>query len=140
LMPGMPGMPGMVRKMPGMPAMDSDGLESLSGRLLNKNDNLVPSPALPLSQGRSQAPVIKPSVGNARLLPQGTGGFLTGKPSALLQNSTARPLTASGPNVGAAEPLIQGLLEDLNLLVVFLKSKNLRKIGSRLPCLLWKNL
>lgn len=109
LMPGMPGMPGMVRKMPGMPAMDSDGLEGLSGRLLNKNDNLVPSPALPLSQGRSQAPVLKPSVGNARLLPQGTGGFLTGKPSALLQNSTARSLTASGPNVGAAEPLIQGL-------------------------------
>lgn len=49
---GRPGglMPGMVRKMPGMPAMDNDGLESLSGQLLNKNDNLVPSPALPLSQ------------------------------------------------------------------------------------------
>ena len=102
LMPGMPGMPVM-------PAMDSNGLEGLSGRLVNKNENLVPSPALPPSQGRSQVPILKPSVGNARLFPQGTGGFSTGNPSALLQNSTARSLTASKPNVGAVEPLIQGL-------------------------------
>lgn len=108
LMPGMPGIP-MGRKMPGMPAMDSDGLEGLHGRIVNKNESLVPSPALHPSQGRSQGPGLKPSVGNARFLPQGTGGFFSGKPSALLQNSAARPMTVSGPNAGAAEPLIQGL-------------------------------
>ena len=108
LMPGMPGMP-MGRKMPGMPAMDSDGLEGLHGRMVNKNESLVPSPALHPSQGRSQGPVIKPSVVNARFLPQGTGGLFSGKSSALLQNSAARPLTASGPNAGTAEPLIQGI-------------------------------
>lgn len=106
-MPGMPGMP-IIRKMPGMPSIDSDGLEGQPGRIVNKNESLVPSPALLPSQGRSQAPVLKSSVGNAKLLPHGPGGFYSGKSSALLQNSTARPLTALGPTVGAAEPLIHG--------------------------------
>lgn len=106
LMPGMPGMP-MGRKMPGMPVMDSDGLEGLPRRIVNKNEGL-PSAALTPIQGRTQAPVLKPSVGNARLLPQGTGGLFSGKPSALLQNISAKPLAAPGLIAGAAEPLFQG--------------------------------
>ena len=54
----------MIRKMP---SLDSKGLEGLPGRIVNKNESLVPSPALLPSQGRSQAPVLKSSVGNAKL-------------------------------------------------------------------------
>ena len=90
------------------PSLDSKGLEGLPGRIVNKNESLLPSLVLLPIQGHSQAPVLKSSVGNAKLLPHGHGGFYSGKSSALLQNSTARPLTDLGPTVGAVEPLIQG--------------------------------
>ncbi|GLJ48101.1 hypothetical protein SUGI_1015570 [Cryptomeria japonica] len=106
MMPGMPGMPVIpgTRKMPGMPVTDPEGWELFSrNRIGSKNETLMSSPVGNPSQGRTQAPVLKPSVGNAKLLPQGTGGFLTGKSSALLQNSAARPSLV--PNVGTPEPL-----------------------------------
>ena len=108
MMPGMPGLPG--RKMPGMPGLE-DGWEGLPrSRIPTKNEGPIPSSALLQGQGRSQAPVSKSSVINTRLLPQGTGGVftITGKTSALLQSSTNRPLASVGPNVGPAEPLVQG--------------------------------
>uniref|UniRef100_A0A0C9S288 TSA: Wollemia nobilis Ref_Wollemi_Transcript_21688_3067 transcribed RNA sequence n=1 Tax=Wollemia nobilis TaxID=56998 RepID=A0A0C9S288_9CONI len=110
MMPGMPGMmPGMPRKMPGMPGSDPDGWEGLPrGRIGSKNEGLMSSPGVTPGQGRSQASITKPSVGNSKLLPQGTGGFLSGKPSALLQNAGGRPLASLAPNVGAPEPLSQG--------------------------------
>jgi hypothetical protein len=64
----------MIRKMP---SLGSKGLEGLPGRIVNKNESLVPSSALLPSQGRSQAPVLKSSVGNAKLLLHGAGGFNT---------------------------------------------------------------
>jgi len=82
LMPGMPG----TRKMPGMPGFDNDNWEVPRNRSMPRGDGL---PA-----GRGQSPLIgkSPSL-NTRLLPQGSGGFISGK-SALLQGSgpsSARP-------------------------------------------------
>eukprot|EP01018_Ginkgo_biloba_P019370 Gb_05451 [translate_table: standard] len=64
-----------------------DGWEGLPrSRIPNKNDGPISSSAVLQGQGRSQATVSKSLVINTRLLPQGTGG----------------------PNLGAAEPLVQG--------------------------------
>eukprot|EP01018_Ginkgo_biloba_P010109 Gb_08610 [translate_table: standard] len=73
------------------------------GRWLGKNECLISSSALLQCEGCSQAPVLESSVVNTR-----TGGLFTCKTSALLQSSTNRPLEGVGPNVGAAEPLVQG--------------------------------
>jgi translation initiation factor 4G len=95
LMPGMPG----TRKMPGMPGFDNDNWEVPRNRSMPRGDGL---PA-----GRVQPPLIgkSPSL-NAKLLPQGSAGFISGKTSALLQGSGppparpsdyARPLTEKPP-------------------------------------------
>ncbi|CAN7015285.1 hypothetical protein BRARA_K00529 [Brassica rapa] len=90
MMPGMPGarkMPGMpgARQMPGMPVTDDDGWEMARSRSMPRGNRQNQQPA-----GRVQSPVIgkSPSV-NSRLLPQGSGGLLAGRPSALLQGSGA---------------------------------------------------
>ncbi|CAH8355710.1 unnamed protein product [Eruca vesicaria subsp. sativa] len=80
----MPGMPG-ARKMPGMPGarqmpvIDDDGWEMARSRSIPRGNRQNPQPT-----GR----VVdkSPSV-NSRLLPQGSGGILAGRPSALLQGS-----------------------------------------------------
>ncbi|KAK8916743.1 Eukaryotic translation initiation factor isoform 4G-2 [Platanthera zijinensis] len=72
----MPGMP-VVRKMPGMPGMDGDNWEVQRSKTMPKGDT-----------SRIQHTLQnKPSPMNSKLLPQGTGGILDGRPSALLQGS-----------------------------------------------------
>ena len=77
----MPGMPPGTRKMPGL---DSDDWE------------VVPrSRSMPRGE-RAQTPLIgkTPSI-NSKYLPQGSGGVITGKTSALLQGSAASPARTS---------------------------------------------
>ncbi|XP_004291969.1 PREDICTED: eukaryotic translation initiation factor isoform 4G-1-like [Fragaria vesca subsp. vesca] len=95
----MPRMPG-IGKMPGMPGLDSDNWEVYRSRSMTKRDNLVNSQ----SGGRVQPPLISkaPSL-NSKFLPQGSGGTITGKTSALLQGS-------GGPRtnlISGVEPLAQ---------------------------------
>ncbi|XP_068651903.1 eukaryotic translation initiation factor-like [Aristolochia californica] len=78
----MPGMPGS-RKMPGMPGIDSDNWEVPPSRSMPKSEGQMP---------RFQAPLVsKPGPFNSKLLPQGSGGLITGKTSALLQGSGPPP-------------------------------------------------
>ncbi|KAG0502588.1 hypothetical protein HPP92_002660 [Vanilla planifolia] len=72
----MPGMPG-VRKMPGMPGIDGDNWEVPRSKSMPRGDAF-----------RGQNPLLgKPSPINPKLLPQGSGGPLAGRSSALLQGS-----------------------------------------------------
>lgn len=98
LMPGMPG----TRKMPGMPGFDNDNWEVPRNRSMPRGDVSGMQPA-----GRGPPPLIGKSASlNTRLLPQGSGGFISGKTSALLQGSGAPP--ARLPNIGlVAEPASQ---------------------------------
>ncbi|VVB10930.1 unnamed protein product [Arabis nemorensis] len=103
----MPGMPG-ARKMPGMPATDDDGWEMARSRSMPRGNRQNPQPA-----GRVQSPVIinKSLSVNSRLLPQGSGGLLNGRPSALLQGNGAEPPkpvpTLTRPTVEKPQPLPQ---------------------------------
>ncbi|KAI5354037.1 PREDICTED: eukaryotic [Prunus dulcis] len=97
----MPGMPG-TRKMPGMPGLDTDNWEVYRSRSMTKRDGLGPSQ----SASRVQPPLISktPSL-NSKFLPQGSGGIIAGKTSALLQG-------AGGPStrtnlIAGIEPLTQ---------------------------------
>ncbi|KAL1210517.1 Eukaryotic translation initiation factor isoform 4G-2 [Cardamine amara subsp. amara] len=100
----MPGMPG-ARKMPGMPVTDDDGWEMARSRSMPRGNRQNPHPA-----GRVQSPVIidKSLSLNSRLLPQGSGGFMDGRPSALLQGNSAEPPkpvpALSKPTVEKPEP------------------------------------
>ncbi|KAL5547552.1 hypothetical protein UlMin_002783 [Ulmus minor] len=100
----MPGMPG-TRKMPGMPGIDNDNWEVPRTRSMPRGDGSgVPT------GGRGQTPLIgKSTPVNTRLLPQGTGGLISGKTSALLQGSggpPARPSNyGSSTEVPAQAPL-----------------------------------
>lgn len=95
----MPGMPG-ARKMPGMPGMDNDNWEVPRSRSMPRGD------ASNVHTGRVQSPLIakSPSV-NQRLLPQGSGGFMSGRTSALLQGSGASPSPAGG-NAADSKPQV----------------------------------
>lgn len=92
----MPGMPG-ARKMPGMPGMDNDNWEVPRARPVPRGaDGSGIQPA-----GRGQTPSVgKASTLNARLLPQGTGGFISNKTSALLQGAVAGASTTRPVNFG----------------------------------------
>ncbi|XP_059069198.1 eukaryotic translation initiation factor [Cryptomeria japonica] len=71
-MPGMSAMPG-TRKMPGMSVIDPDGWELFPrSQIGSKTEALVSSPVRNTGQGGTQVPDLKPSVGNAKLLPQDT--------------------------------------------------------------------
>lgn len=78
----MPGMPG-TRKMPGMPGLDNDNWEVQRSRSMPRG---VQSPLI----GKT------PSF-NQKLLPQGSGGFIGGKTSALLQGSGGPPAPSQVP-------------------------------------------
>ncbi|PIA45917.1 hypothetical protein AQUCO_01600279v1 [Aquilegia coerulea] len=79
----MPGMPG-TRKMPGAPVMDNDNWEFPRTRNMPKGD----LSGIMQSASRVQAPLVnKPSAVNSKLLPQGSGGIISGKTSALLHGS-----------------------------------------------------
>ncbi|XP_043696254.1 eukaryotic translation initiation factor-like isoform X2 [Telopea speciosissima] len=90
----MPGMPG-TRKMPGMPGMDNDNWEVPRTRSMPRGDGLT------MQSGRVQSPLIgKPGSFNSKLLPQGSGGLITGKTSALL---------GSGAPPGRPSSVVSGL-------------------------------
>ncbi|KAF8033738.1 hypothetical protein BT93_C0103 [Corymbia citriodora subsp. variegata] len=98
----MPGMPG-TRKMPGMPGMDNDNWEFPRTRTMPRGDGAGMQPP-----GRLQPPSVgkSPSL-NTRLLPQGSGGPIVGRTSALLQGSGGlRPSsTEAPPSVPAPAPV-----------------------------------
>lgn len=96
MMPGMPGIPG-TRKMPGMPGMDNDNWEVPKTRSMPRGDGSGVQPA-----GRGgQMPFIGKSTSvNTRLLPQGSGGLTSGRPSALLQGSGAPPARPTNYSFG----------------------------------------
>ncbi|KAJ4870669.1 Eukaryotic translation initiation factor isoform 4G-2 [Raphanus sativus] len=96
----MPGMPG-GRKMPGMPVTDDDGWEMARSRSMPRGNRQNQQPA-----GRVQSPaMINKSLSvNSRLLPQGSGGLLNGKPSALLQGNSAEPPKAV---IAPAKPAVE---------------------------------
>ncbi|KAI3775356.1 hypothetical protein L1987_49929 [Smallanthus sonchifolius] len=81
----MPGMPG-TRMMPGTPGLDDDNWEVQRSRSMPRG---VQPPLLNKTPSPSQ-----------RLLPQGSGGAISGKPSALLQGS-------GGPGGAASTPVSQ---------------------------------
>ncbi|KAF3789833.1 Eukaryotic translation initiation factor isoform 4G-1 [Nymphaea thermarum] len=82
LMPGMPG----TRKMPGMPGLDNENWEVARSRSLPRSDlsSMQPGGA---TGNRLSSAVGKQASVNSRLLPQGSGGLIAGKTSALLQGS-----------------------------------------------------
>ncbi|XP_038984202.1 eukaryotic translation initiation factor-like [Phoenix dactylifera] len=101
----MPGMPG-TRKMRGMPGLDRDNWEVPRSRSMPRGET-----------NRVQSPLVgKPLPINSKLLPQGSGGLMACKTSALLQGSgpPARPsglvsgrVDSSSQNVQSLKPLSQ---------------------------------
>lgn len=92
----MPGMPG-ARKMPGMPGIDNDNWETARIRSMPRG-------------GQSASLVGKSTSVTTRLLPQGSGGVIIGKSSALLQGSGGAPLTrtefVAEPPAPVAAPIV----------------------------------
>ncbi|KAI9192689.1 hypothetical protein LWI28_026620 [Acer negundo] len=98
----MPGMPG-TKIMPGMPGIDNDNWEVPRSRSMPRGNGTGTTQFT----GRVQSPLIKsPSSFNSKYLPQGSGGSISGKPSALLQGSGAPPSRPSGV-VSGVEPVSQ---------------------------------
>lgn len=86
----MPGMPG-TRRMPGMPGIDNDNWEVPRTRSMPRGDMSGMQ-----TGGRGQSPFIsKTSTVNSKLLPQGSGGTISGRSSALVHGgggaTSARP-------------------------------------------------
>ncbi|KAG6591522.1 hypothetical protein SDJN03_13868, partial [Cucurbita argyrosperma subsp. sororia] len=100
----MPGMPG-TRKMPGMPGLDSDNWEVPRSRSMPRGESGGHTQA----SSRVQSSLVgkTPSI-NSKYLPQGSGGVITGKTSALLQGSAAaspaRPSFVPGTQPVAHNP------------------------------------
>ncbi|KAK9141493.1 hypothetical protein Syun_010893 [Stephania yunnanensis] len=96
----MPGMPG-ARRMPGMPGIDDDNWEVPRTKSIPRGDG---------STARAQT--ITPSrTGslNSKFLPQGSGGLMSGKTSALLQGAGGGPSAyssnvVSGNNLSTQSP------------------------------------
>ncbi|XP_039131466.1 eukaryotic translation initiation factor [Dioscorea cayenensis subsp. rotundata] len=94
----MPGMPG-ARRMPGMPGLDGDDWEVPRTKSMPRGD-----------QSRIQSPLVsKASTTNTRLLPQGSGGLISGKTSALLQGGGVQQARQSNLISGNVEPATQNL-------------------------------
>ncbi|KAK7265175.1 hypothetical protein RJT34_32791 [Clitoria ternatea] len=95
LMPGMPGN----RRMPGMPGLDNDNWEMPRTRSMPRGEMSGTH-----TGGRGQSPLLsKATTVNSKLLPQGSGGVISGKSSALV-HGTGAP-SARPPNFGfGAEP------------------------------------
>ncbi|WOK95047.1 hypothetical protein Cni_G03753 [Canna indica] len=111
----MPGMPG-ARKMPGMPGIDGDNWEVPRSKSMLRGERNMRSPL-----------VAKPLPVNSKFLPQGSGGLIAGKTSALLQGNDAQarsPSLASGTTNSAPQNLplrpaaqVPSLVPDKPLLV-----------------------
>lgn len=83
----MPGMP-WTRKMPGMPGIDNDNWEMPRNRSMPRGEMSVVPPG-----GRGQSPLLsKPATVSSKLLPQGSGGLISGS-SALVHGSGGAPLS-----------------------------------------------
>ncbi|XP_074280838.1 eukaryotic translation initiation factor-like [Silene latifolia] len=98
----MPGMPG-ARRMPGMPGMDDGNWEVPRNRSFPRGfDPNAGPPGGP----RLQSPLIaKPAQLNSKLLPQGSGGPISGKSSALLQGSALPvPQPSLGSGIDSSRP------------------------------------
>ncbi|WOL17295.1 eukaryotic translation initiation factor [Canna indica] len=80
----MPGMPG-ARKMPGMPGLDGDMWEVPRSKSMSRGGDA----------NRVNTSVTKSASINSRLLPQGSGGLIAGKTSALLQGSGPPPRSST---------------------------------------------
>jgi len=93
----MPGMPG-TRRMPGMPGIDNDNREIPRNRPMPRVDGLMQL------GGRVQSPMFNKSSLNTRLLPEGSGGFIGGRSSALLHGSGGPPSRPSNSGLGAEPP------------------------------------
>eukprot|EP00258_Populus_trichocarpa_P006003 XP_002309358.1 eukaryotic translation initiation factor [Populus trichocarpa] len=94
----MPGMPG-ARRMPGMPGIDNDNWGAPRNHSMPRGDGLM-QPA-----GRLQSPSFNNSRSvNTKLLPQGSGGFMSGKSSAPLQGRGGPPSRPSNFHFGAEPP------------------------------------
>ncbi|KAK7826101.1 eukaryotic translation initiation factor isoform 4g-1 [Quercus suber] len=88
----MPGMPG-TRKMPGMPGLDTYNWEVPRSRSMPRSNGSAPI------QSARQPPLIgKTPTLNSKFLPQGSGGIVAGKTSALLQGggTPVEPSSLSG--------------------------------------------
>ncbi|XP_054821552.1 eukaryotic translation initiation factor-like [Prosopis cineraria] len=97
----MPGMPG-TRKVPGMPGIDNDNWEMPRTRSTPRGD----MPGMQAA-GRGQSPLLsKSSALNSKLLPQGSGGLISGRSSALVHGGGAPPARPSN-FVSGAEPASQ---------------------------------
>ncbi|KAL4332259.1 hypothetical protein GQ457_07G041480 [Hibiscus cannabinus] len=97
----MPGMPG-TRRMPGMAEMDNDNWEVPKTRSMPRGDGQGTQPG-----GHAPSPLTNKSTPmNPRLLPQGSGGLMSGRTSALLQGSSTPPVRLSNSILGA-EPVAQ---------------------------------
>lgn len=97
----MPGMPGTM-KMPGMPGMDNDNWEMPRTRAMPRGDMSGMQAA-----GRGQSPLIsKSSALNPKLLPQGSGGLISGRSSALVHGGGAPSARPSNSGAGT-DPLPQ---------------------------------
>lgn len=91
----MPGMPG-TRKMPGMPGIDNDNWEMPRARSMPRGDMSGVQAA-----GRGQSPLLsKSSALNSKLLPQGSGGLISGRSSALVHGGGAPPARPSSFSSG----------------------------------------
>lgn len=119
MMPGMPGllpvskMPGAAPLMPGyIPVMESEGWETFSIGRKSKigKEGLVPT--LNMIPGRTVGiPTSgpKPNSASSKLLLQGSGSSFLGRPSALLSNSSAKPVAPIlGQNAGILQSTSQG--------------------------------
>ncbi|XP_011018056.1 PREDICTED: eukaryotic translation initiation factor isoform 4G-1 [Populus euphratica] len=93
----MPGMPG-TRRMPGMPGIDNDNWEIPRNRSMPRGDGLTQL------GGRVQSPMFNKSSLNTRLLPEGSGGSIGGRSSALLQGSGGPPSRPSNSGFSAEPP------------------------------------
>ncbi|XP_047324813.1 eukaryotic translation initiation factor isoform X2 [Impatiens glandulifera] len=118
----MPGMPG-ARKMPGAPNLDNDNWELPRSRSTNQNVNRFQPPQL----------IGKTPSMNSKFLPQGSGGLVAGRSSALLQGSGGaatpnRPTTPVEPVVTAhvsPPPVLEKPIEKQNLDVLKKKTVSL---------------
>ncbi|KAH7428597.1 hypothetical protein KP509_09G008000 [Ceratopteris richardii] len=99
----MPGMPSLLQgnaKLPGaapvpnfLSGVDSDGWETIPpSRSKNKipREGLIPPPNMPPSKPLAAFTGSRPTSTSSKFLPQGSGGSLFGKPSALLGDSGPR--------------------------------------------------
>lgn len=100
----MPGMPGTTRKMPGMPGIDNDNWEVPRSRSMPRGDLSGMQ-----AGGHGQSPLlVKSSALNSRLLPQGSGGLISGRNSALVHGGVGTPPSSRPSNfVSVAEPAFQ---------------------------------